>query len=101
MGINLLALYLPLIVAPRWPNDPLEFVFYPCWYPAIIGYHVGGIILGLGILTGFWSTVVICSRRLGRSEFDPRYMIVPAVLAFYSFKHAELSHELAQNLGHS
>jgi len=101
MGINLLALYLPLPVSGRYPDDPVEFLFFPIAYPTILGALIGGPLLAVTVPIAFWTAFFVCNRRLSRIEYEPRYLIVPVTLAFYSFFHADMTHELAQNLGHS
>lgn len=101
LGINLLALYLPLPVSGRYPDNPLEFICFPVLLPAIIGAQIGGIILAAAVPIAFWTAFVVCNRRLSQIEYEPRYLIVTVTLAFYSFFHADMTHELAQNLGHS
>lgn len=57
--------------------------------------------MAFAVLIAFWTAFVICNRRISRFEFEPLYIIATVALAFYSFLHADMTHELAQNLGHS
>lgn len=101
MGINLLALYLPLPLSGRFPDDPVEFLFFPIAYPALLGALLGGVQLSVGVAITFWTAVIVCSWRLSRVEFKARHLISPFALTVYSFLHAAMVHDLAGNLGHS